>query len=357
MPRVFVYEFTTGGGLLALNHEAPMTELLAEGRAMVAALTADFAAIGQLEVTFLADRRLIAWQGATGRTLVVGHRDEAKAAFDRLTAEADWTVVIAPETDGHLVGYCRRVVELGGRLLGPSPELVALASDKQATAEHLAAAGVRVPRGMAWPLGPLWPRDFPYPAIWKPRDGAGSRGLRYIACPEPSHTQRELHRSVTTDTRLRRMAPEGRLERYCPGLPASVAVLCGPKRWTTLPPCRQAISDDGHFRYQGGSFPLEPALAERATRLANEAVASLPQPLGYLGVDLILGPDGDADFVIEINPRLTTSYIGLRAACEGNLAEAMLAIAQGQAPAVHFRNEPVRFSAEGMVVCNGPLQG
>jgi predicted ATP-grasp superfamily ATP-dependent carboligase len=42
----------------------------------------------------------------------------------------------------------------------------------------------------------------------------------------------------------------------------------------------------------------------------------LPQPLGYLGVDLILGEDGNGavDCVVEINPRLTTSYVGLQAA-------------------------------------------
>ena len=35
---------------------------------------------------------------------------------------------------------------------------------------------------------------------------------------------------------------------------------------------------------------------------------------GWVGVDLILGPDikGSKDFVFEINPRLTTSYLGAR---------------------------------------------
>ena len=76
------------------------------------------------------------------------------------------------------------------------------------------------------------------------------------------------------------------------------------------------MSDDGRFVYLGGSLPLPHALASRATRLAQQAVAALPDPLGYVGVDLVLGADADGadDYVIEINPRLTTSYIGLRAA-------------------------------------------
>jgi tyramine---L-glutamate ligase len=40
--------------------------------------------------------------------------------------------------------------------------------------------------------------------------------------------------------------------------------------------------------------------------------------------------DGSADFVIELNPRLTTSYAGLRRLAKDNLMEALLAVVQGQ---------------------------
>ena len=76
-------------------------------------------------------------------------------------------------------------------------------------------------------------------------------------------------------------------------------------------------------------MPLDAPLARRAVDLATKAVGALAEPFGYLGVDLVLGADvnGRDDVVIEINPRLTTSYIGLRAAASHgvNLAEAMLA--------------------------------
>ncbi|HEV3003063.1 MAG TPA: ATP-grasp domain-containing protein, partial [Pirellulales bacterium] len=70
---------------------------------------------------------------------------------------------------------------------------------------------------------------------------------------------------------------------------------------------------------------------------------------GYLGVDLVLGgpDDGSDDVVIEINPRLTTSYIGLRAACRENLAAAMLALAVRQPYNLTFRDQRIEFSADG----------
>ena len=34
---------------------------------------------------------------------------------------------------------------------------------------------------------------------------------------------------------------------------------------------------------------------------------------GYVGVDVVLGQD--KLYVVDVNPRLTTSYVGLRASC------------------------------------------
>jgi len=80
-------------------------------------------------------------------------------------------------------------------------------------------------------------------------------------------------------------------------------------------------------------------------KLARRAVECVPGLLGYVGVDLVLGAaeDGSRDFAIEINPRLTTSYLGLRQLAKSNLAEAMLSVAAGTTPDLKWRQEPVEF--------------
>jgi predicted ATP-grasp superfamily ATP-dependent carboligase len=85
--------------------------------------------------------------------------------------------------------------------------------------------------------------------------------------------------------------------------------------------------------------------------LANRALTSMPSVVGYVGVDLVLGsePNGQEDAVIEINPRLTSSYIGLRAAAQSNLADAMWRIAQGDLPQIDFSNRPIEFDTSGSV--------
>lgn len=328
--ELLVYEHLTGGGLLA-DHDAPWSTLAAEGQAMVTALTGDFARLGGVAVTCLRDGRVERQPLPGCRWIEVNNADEHRREFDRCAAAADWTVVIAPEIDGNLLDRCRRVNEVGGRLLGPSLDLVALASNKQRTAERLQAAGLSVPRGRSFASGDAWPRDFHYPAVWKPRDGAGSVGILLV------EDWRSSARPPTGQA--------GRLEEFRRGLPASVALVCGPAGCTALPACRQHISDDGRLRYLGGSVPLPSPYAERAARLAERVIAAIEKPLGYLGVDLVLGKssDGSDDVVIEINPRLTTSYLGLRALCRQNLAGAMLDAALGRPLTLSFGSEEIRF--------------
>lgn len=103
------------------------------------------------------------------------------------------------------------------------------------------------------------------------------------------------------------------------------------------------------FEYLGGRLPLSPPLAERAQRLALATMAAMPTTVGYVGIDLVLGvaDDGSEDTVIEINPRLTTSYVGLRAACRENLAAAMVEAACGGRPTLSWTGEKLEFRADG----------
>jgi predicted ATP-grasp superfamily ATP-dependent carboligase len=346
--QVFIYEYVTSGGFLHDAEGSPPACLLREGAAMIDSLAADFAAIPGTQVSILRDDR---WperprpadaDPGTFDCYPVRSPGEESDLFDRLAARSDWTVVIAPELAGRLLDRCRRVAALGGRLLGPEPPVVEIASDKQHTAEYLAAAGVAVPLGVALQPGDLLPADFDYPAVLKPRWGAGSQAVRRI-----DRFPAERLPSVE-------IACPSRLERYYPGLPASVAFLCGPAGRFPLIPCRQCLSEDGRFDYLGGSLPLERALARRAVRLARAAVEALPEPTGYLGIDLVLGldPGGAEDVVIEVNPRLTTSYVGLRAAAaEGvNLAAAMLDVRLGRQHRLSFQSIGLQFDPDGRVL-------
>ena len=57
-------------------------------------------------------------------------------------------------------------------------------------------------------------------------------------------------------------------------------------------------------------------------RLGGRIAAAIPGLWGYVGVDLVATPSGPV--VLEVNPRLTTSYCGLRSALQINAAELVL---------------------------------
>ncbi|HEX3656704.1 MAG TPA: ATP-grasp domain-containing protein [Pirellulales bacterium] len=373
--RILLYEFATGGGL-ADQPEPERSPWFAEGQAMLRALAADLAAIAGCEVRAMCDARLKLDLPGCQIVPVEGQAGDLELLAAQAST-ADWTIVIAPETGGLLESRARAVLAGGGKLLGPGPDLIALCGDKQRLAEHLAAAGVPVPPGYELvqregeregeaPSEPEFTLDAIattarqeprppenarppknaailgeacFPAVLKPRDGAGSEGVRIV--PDAASLPAAAERPGAW-----------RLERYQPGAAASVACLQGPGGTRLLEPCRQRLlRDGGRLRYAGGHLPLSARLRERASSLARRAIAALPCWHGYLGIDMVLGPqaDGSGDVVIEINPRLTTSYVGLRLAAHTNLAEAMLDLAESRCSEIEFSTEHVYFSATGLV--------
>jgi len=336
---VFLYEYVTGGGTFsARSLDVPSGSLLREGTAMIRSLAEDFSRVPGVHVSVLQDVRLPRLSLASDNIVEIDDAESERRAIRDLSQQADWTVLIAPEFDDILLDRCRWAESTGARLLSPPSPFVELASNKDRTAEQLRQHGIAVPRAVTLQPGQRLPDDFPYPAVLKPCDGAGSVGVQLV--PDSS-----AEFDIAFDSQL------ARLEEFRRGTPASVAVLCGPREPVVLPACSQRISDDGRFCYLGGRTPLEESLSQRAQRLGLRAIEAMPPAFGYVGVDLVLGddPTGKDDVVIEVNPRLTTSYVGLRALCRTNLAAAMMAIARGDQAELSFFHQPVEFDADGQV--------
>jgi predicted ATP-grasp superfamily ATP-dependent carboligase len=334
--RLFLYEWITGGGLVEETGALPRS-LLTEGSAMLAGLAADFAALKDCQVSVLRDIRLddLVLDGCQVHPVYTAQ--DQREEFARLAAAADYTLLVAPEFDNILLSATRLATRSGATLLGPGEEFVALTANKSRTAAACAAAGIRTPEAVVLAADAAkLPHDFAYPAVLKPEVGAGSQHTLLLESARDQPPPYPWAR---------------RLERFCPGIPVSVAFLCGLRGRTPLPVCRQHLSSDDRFTYLGGSLLSDTRLAARATRLAARVLDALPAATGYVGVDLVLGeaPDGSEDFLIEVNPRCTTSYVGLRAATTDNLAAAMVACVEAEAMVPTFRQQPLEFLADGTI--------
>jgi predicted ATP-grasp superfamily ATP-dependent carboligase len=330
--RVFVYEYLSAQETTNL---AP--SLRNEGRAMLAAAIADFASLPGIEVRTILPASLPCDLPGVVRFAPGEELD----TFRTEAARADYTLVIAPEFDDLLESRAHWVLEAGGQLLGSSPEAVRLCGDKLALAATLHAASVPTPQ--SWTLEEVLdaPTRFPLPLVCKPRHGAGSQATFLI------EDRAELAGSVL---KARAEGFSGALivQPFVGGMAASVAALLGSRHRMLLPPAEQFLSSDGRFRYRGGRVPMIEPLAERAHLLAERAFACVPGLLGYAGVDLVLGEEGD--WVLEINPRLTTSYVGLRALTRDNLAGVWLRLVQSEdPPPLVWENKSVRFTSDAVL--------
>ena len=306
--RVFVFEYLAGGATWDRQAAVPFaSELLDEGWDMLAAVVDDLHACSQLTIHTILDCRLADrnFDPTFERVdqFTVSSPDELDTAFRDQVAETDATIVIAPEIGNELSRWSRRVVELGGWLVGSSLGLIDLASDKLATTEWLGRGGIPVPHVVAWQRDEPWPAMPSFPFFAKPRWGAGCYGVRRI------ESDAELAAWLRENGQITAWV----FESACDGLAASVAVVAAAGNVHLLTPQSQEFADTYHH-YVGGEDLTNESLVRRSNDLARQAVKVLPPFNGFIGIDIILGGDdgGKDDYIIEVNPRLTTSFVRLR---------------------------------------------
>ena len=316
--KVFVSEFVCGGGW---PEERIEPSLAREGRAMWLALVEDLARVSDVKVVTTWDARLGECPIRHGEVLPVDSSEREAEEFRRLVQISDVVWVIAPETDGILE---RRQAAAGSRVLGGSDSVIRHCADKWQTARLLQEHGIATPETRLFDPRmdqPAWP----WPMVIKPRDGAGSLNTFLI---------RDEARWGEIRHQLAQIAPTVSFiqQPYFSGRALSVALLIRPDGSIAdiLPVAEQRLSDDGRFRYLGGRIPadISDEAARRVSELAVRACRAVPGLSGYVGCDIVLPDDPRAEpLLIEINSRLTSSYLGYRQLTDQNIPARLLGFA------------------------------
>jgi tyramine---L-glutamate ligase len=340
--RIFVYEHMSSG---ELTGKSGAESLRREGLAMLQAVLQDLCGCRDAQPVVLVESTVMDTVHAEAPRAEIHACDSAtnELLYRQLAGSAGFALVIAPEFDNLLEDRCRWALAEGSRLLGPSPAAVRLCADKLALADHLTRQGVPTP--CTAPYGDDDP-PWPFPVVCKPRFGAGSQHTRCV------HNRTEYAVHGNRSSAQAGSLAEGIVQPFIKGTPASVVFLAGCRKRIALPAARQYLSEDGCFSYQGGKVPLEPTLLGRAHDLAGRAADAFDGLDGYFGVDLVLGQasDGSDDAVIEINPRLTTSHVGLRRLSRGNLMQTLLDLAVGMRPEpLEWYDKAVSFHPDGRI--------
>lgn len=287
--RVFMCEFETGGGV---RRENLPPALLREGAMMRDALARDLADVAGVELLTTHDDRLA--PPAHGTSVPVGEATDVWALWADRAASADVAWVIAPEYGGALSRLTSLVRASGAIVVGPNDEAIRVASSKALTGERLAAHGVPTPS--VWRPGAV-PDDASGPFVTKPDDGAGCEFIHLVETP--------LHSNAAPASHV--------VQRFVAGTPASLSVLVADDATRVLTANRQnVVLQDGAFSFRGVSVAAFDHRDLALVELAERVVRALPGLAGIFGIDFVISADGPV--VIEVNPRITTAYAGLRQA-------------------------------------------
>ncbi len=354
--RIFVSEFLTSGAWA--TPEIPAS-LLREGTAMLSAIAGDFAQVPGCEVLTTWDRRfgsfpLSGSQAENIEACLISDPEEEKEIFQEFCREAGAAFLIAPEFQNLLADRCELVNRIGTFSLNCSVESIRRATDKLSLAGELESRDLpTIPtREFAEPYS-KFADEWGFPLVIKPRDGAGSQDTFLV------HDGAEWNRLLASFSSASRAWI---VQPYIPGRTLSVAAIVGEVEWNdepwleVFPLAEQHLTGDGRFGYLGGRIPETIALQHVATQRFREIARLLPGLSGYVGIDLLAPRQNPEELlIVEINPRLTTSYLGYRALADGNLAEYLLPQCQPEMP-LRWKPNIVRFTCDGVITWDDPAE-
>nr|WP_320160428.1 ATP-grasp domain-containing protein [uncultured Methanoregula sp.] len=258
-----------------------------------------------------------------GYEIVLCGPGDFAAEIERLAPTCDMGLVIAPD---NLLSRFTMILEQHTHNLGCGFMTIALCANKVQTSKILAGHGIPVPG-----------EPGAGKRVVKPVKGCGSQGVR-LTDDDPG---------------------EGEFaERYIEGENFSVSIV--PNRvigdaclyFKGNPPVVLAVNRqfielnaDGSFHYLGGETPVHPAREMEIVNTARKAVEVLGCQ-GYCGVDVVVA---DKVYVVDVNPRITTSLVGIVSCMKEEIADLLVAASKGEGPAeVHLEGQ-ARYDTSGKV--------
>jgi predicted ATP-grasp superfamily ATP-dependent carboligase len=257
-----------------------------------------------------------------GHEVLVPEGGDFAGELASLAKEADAGLVIAPD---HLLSRFTKIIEDSTHNLGCGSLACAVCANKKLSGRILQAHGISVPAEQASGL-----------RVIKEVSGCGTRNMRISEGPLE---QGEFGQQFIDG------------EHFSISVVGSRVVGEACLYATGIPPLPLALNHqhleivDGVFHYRGGETPANHPRQGEIFEIACRTVSILGCQ-GYIGVDVVVG---DQIYVVDVNPRFTTSITGIAAIMEEEIADLIIGASKGILPErIHLRGRAV-YDAEGRV--------
>lgn len=326
--KIFIFEFVAGGGF---NKETIPSSLFCEGFSMLRTILDDFKET-ELELLTTLDNRISFLRDLISVDEIrdVFQEDDYEKIYTKMVRESDFVLVIAPEFSDILLNLIKIVKNEGKISLNMSLEGIQIASSKNSTFNWFKENNIKQPDTFIIPykndtLDQTFIREkfkqLNKSIIIKPDDGVGAELIYLI------ETEKQLKDFIQVNLESLEKTRDYVLQEFIPGDNLSISLYNDNNldKPIILSANSQDIKlgKDSTSEYFGGHTPIKNLDAIKKT--IEEEIQKFDANLfnGYFGVDLIKSRDGTFYF-IEINPRLTTSYIGISKLANVSIASLLL---------------------------------
>lgn len=124
------------------------------------------------------------------------------------------------------------------------------------------------------------------------------------------------------------------VQEYIEGKDISVSLISDGKKAIPISLNEQFVElKDNKGAYLGGKLPYESKYKDEAFKIATKAVESIDGLKGFVGVDLKINADEKdiySVYLLEINSRFTTPYVGLNKVTDFSIAESIIELIEGK---------------------------
>ncbi|MFM8341489.1 MAG: ATP-grasp domain-containing protein [Methylomonas sp.] len=288
------------------DHVLP-DSLAAEGSLMLQALVDQLKELASIQLLIPLDKRCHLIVPSNAEVIWVDYQSPKHYLTD-LIAQADAVWPLVPESQGLLADIAQQVLDQNKQLLLSSPTTVRLCSDKLATYQTLITHKIACVETQVLTQNSL--NQFPI-SVLKPIDGLGCEGSIVVNDAQQfEQLKTELSHYI--------------FQPYIAGQAVSLSCLFKQGQGWLLTCNRQQIQlKQQQFTLSACMVNVPNSYPEFYQNLIDKIAKALPELWGYIGIDLIETIE-QGPLLLEINPRLTTSFVGIYPATGINVAEQVI---------------------------------
>ncbi|MHA1126263.1 MAG: ATP-grasp domain-containing protein [Candidatus Heimdallarchaeota archaeon] len=319
--RILVQEYSSSGGMV---QDRPSTSLLTEGFGILRVLIQNCKRLGMEVVTTL-DERLSSIANFLDADIIefISKEDEfTEKGLEHLN-NCDYFLVVAPGVYGILSSIINLYQKSKATSLNCNSSAIELSTNKDQTYEELSKNNIRIPNTLS--IKPnsnvyeitnngivknehkkeeLQNLDLTFPLVVKPNDGVDCEGVNL--CKNKS----ELIEYVELNQKKHLL-----IQEYIIGDNLSITAFVNENKINILSVNEQLIrlGFEGS-EYLGGVSNIRHPLDEKIRSFGEKVLRNIEGLNGFVGIDLIVSKNAKnvhEIYLIEINPRVTTSVCGL----------------------------------------------